>query len=594
MTKHNTRFISTVLLSSQILLCIICLVHLLAFVTYLLQTELSVYLFPAAIVIAVGVHFLFAKKLNIDRTSLLIAVGCSLFVLAVSLWLAWFYFDLSWDGQAYHQAAVYDLAGQWNPIFQSLHTPDCVDDRSILNFPKNSWLFGAALLRLFGNVEVGKAYNFIVLFAAFGVVYALCCSYKMRVWKAVLLTVLVLLNPVVWSEICGYLNDGSLYLFFVIYLGAFILWLRDWNPISMLLGAMAAVCLINVKFTGLVFFVITLLCMLVYMFFRERNRIRTFLTSNLLTGIIALFVFGFNPYVTNTINRGNPLYPVMGSKAFPKASDTNEKFETPKNMKGKSLLTRLFYAHFSKPGNAPYNKEKNAELANPFTTSPATWQAYEFQETRVSGFGPYFGILLLLTLLGLPVILISIKAFRLPALLFLVGLCSCLTLSKHFWWPRFFPLFWLAPILPLFLLWIIDEKHILLNNTSNWAKARKIYSVVLAAIIGINGLIVACIHIHWETVSSITLRTQLEQISTAQQPIEVDYGKFKRSIEEKLNHRNIKFTAVSLKDSSIPSQQLMSVVKGYPNQVLYRQRLDGKDSNRIHQIFVPRSYLKFN
>jgi hypothetical protein len=175
--------------------------------------------------------------------------------------------------------------------------------------------------------------------------------------------------------------------------------------------------------------------------FQKKNQLKPFFISHLLIGIIAVFVFGFNPYVTNMLNRGNPFYPVMGSKAFPKASDTNEKFETPHNMKGKSLLVRLFYANFGEPGNAPYNKEVDARLALPFTSSSKLWKAYDFQETSASGFGPYFGILLVLTVIILPIILITIKAFRLPALIFFTGLCCCLSLSKHFWWPRFFRCF---------------------------------------------------------------------------------------------------------------------------------------------------------
>jgi hypothetical protein len=270
------------------------------------------------------------------------------------------------------------------------------------------------------------------------------------------------------------------------------------------------------------------------------------------------------------INRGNPFYPVMGSTSFPKASDTNEKFETPHNMKGKSLIVRLFYANFGRPGNAPYNKEVNAVLAWPFTTSPKLWKAYNFQETRVSGFGPYFGIFLLLSVIILPINLIAAKAFRLPALLFIIGLCCCLSLSKHFWWPRFFPLLWLLPLLPLFLLWTDDVGYLLKSKANRWAKATKIYCLVLAAGIGFNGFIVAFIHMKWETVSSITLRTQLQQLAKEQQPIDVDYGKFKQSMEEKLNHWNIKFTPISLKHLHDNSCKLTSVVEGYPNQVWYR------------------------
>lgn len=568
--KNYSNSLITGLLITQLLLGIICLVHLFALVTYLFNWELSPYLFPASILAAIGLSHLFAGRLEINRKSLLSATVFSLLILAVSILISWFYFDLSWDGQAYHQAAVYNLAGKWNPLFQQLETPDHMNDSSVLYFPKNSWIFGAALLRLFGTVEIGKAYNFILLFCALGMVYALYRNFKIIKWRALVLTLLTLLNPVVWSELTGYLNDGDLYLLLVIYLASMICWLRDSRSIFMLLGVMAVVCLVNTKFTGLVFFLVSSLFILIYIVIRQKSRIKPYLVSNLVAGIMAVGIFGFNPYITNMLNRGNPLYPIMGSKAFPKGSDTNEKFETPKNMKGKSLPVRLFYANFGQPGNAPYNKEKDAKLAWPFTTSLALWKAYDFQETRVSGFGPCFGVVLLLMLAVLPVLLIMVKEFRLPALIFLIGLCCCLAFSKHFWWPRFFPILWLAPLLPLFLLWT-DNGESLKQRASRWVKAANIYGWLLVIMIGMNGLIVAFIHMKWETDSSMILRTQLEQLRDAKRPIEVDYGKFKRSMEEKLNYWNIKYTATSLKHSPLKTHKLMSVVKGYPNAVLYYQ-----------------------
>jgi hypothetical protein len=545
-------------------------VHLFAIITYLLHAELSPYLFPASVLTAIGLSFLFANRFKIDQKLWWIATVISVLILVVSILLAGFYFDLSWDGQAYHQAAVYNLAGKWNPMFQQLETPDHGNDTSVLFFPKNSWIFGAALLRLFGTVEIGKAYNFIVLFAAFGVVYALFRHLKISATRSVILSILVLLNPVVWSELPGYLNDGDLYLLLVIYLAAVILWLRTKDSIFMLLGIMAVICLVNTKFTGLVFFLVSSLFVLIYVLIKERSLIRLFLLSHLVAGILGVFIFGFNPYVTNMLNRGNPLYPILGSTAFPRGSDTNEKFETPKNMKGKSLPVRLFYANFGQPGNAPYNKETNAKLANPFTTSTETWKAYDFHETRVSGFGPYFGIVLILTLIILPILLVTIKELRLPALLFFIGICCCLSLSKHFWWPRFFPILWLAPLLPLFLLWT-DIAESLKRKAKSWVISANVYGWLLAVLMGFNGFVVACIHMKWETDSSIILRTQLEQLRDQKRPIQVYYGAFKCSVEHKLNYWDIKYTAVPSKHSIKKGHKLMSVVKGYPNTVLYCQ-----------------------
>ncbi|RZA00416.1 MAG: hypothetical protein EOP47_14020 [Sphingobacteriaceae bacterium] len=449
-----------------------------------------------------------------------------------------------------------------------LETPDKLNHTSILHFPKSSWYFAAAVLRLFGTVEMGKAYNIIALFAAFGIVYTLFRDLTQSAVRSLVLTVLVLLNPVIWSEITTYLNDGDLYLFLVTYLAAIILWLRDPKPAYVLIGSMAVICLVNIKFTGLVFFLGSSFFAFIYILIKKSHFTKKFLLSHLIAGIIAVGIFGFNPYVTNMLKRGHPLYPVMGSKEFPgvfdKGADDNEAYETPQNMKGKSFPVRLLYANFGRPGNAPYNDETEAILSNPFTSDLSSWTAYHFHETRVSGFGPYFGVALVLLIIALPILLIRGRDLLIPVLVFFAGLICCMALSKHFWWPRFFPMLWLAPIIPLILLW---TGHTLADHRN---KAGTIYGWLLALLIGVNGLIVAVTHMRWETTSSANLRSELQHIQETKQPIQIDYGWFNRSMEEKLKHWDIKYTTgpLSLADTAV--HKLTSVVKGYPNQVLYR------------------------
>jgi hypothetical protein len=572
--ENQDRTVSAVLLTCQLLLSIICLVNLSVIITYVLGAEVSAYLLPVSVIAAIGLNFLFARQLGANKRLLFIATVASLFLLTVSLVISSSYFDFSWDGQWYHQAAVYDLAGGWNPVHNPLVTPDGNNHLSILHFPKSAWFFSAAVLRLFGTVEMGKAYNIMALFAAFGVVYVLIRDFKVKTFKSLILTVLVVLNPVVWSELTSYLNDGNLYLFMVIYLASVIAWLRNSKPLFITIAVMAVSCLVNTKFTGLIFFLISSFFILVYILIRERRRVRSFLLIHITAGIVAVLIFGFNPYVTNMLNRGNPLYPLLGSKdhpsVFANGSDDNEAYETPHNMQGKSLPARLMYANFSRPGNAPYNNEENAQPGFSFFNADNLWRAYEYHETRVAGFGPYFGILLMIALIVLPVLLFNVKKIRVPTIIFFAGLCCCLALSKHFWWPRFFPMLWLVPILLMFFLWAVPEYGLMKDKINGRLKAINTFGWLFALIIGINGFIVAFIHVRWETTSSVNLKTELQNIQNKKLPVEVDYGWFKRSMEEKLTRLHIKYTPVTLKATDTGVQKLTSVTEGYPNQVLYR------------------------
>lgn len=129
------------------------------------------------------------------------ATVLSLGVIAISLLLSWFYYDLSWDGQWYHQAAIYHLESGWNPLLKPIETFDKNNDLSIIHFPKGSWYYAASVLSTFDNPEAGKSINWIILFAGIFMVYATLKDPGLSNVNSILLTSLIALNPVVWSEI---------------------------------------------------------------------------------------------------------------------------------------------------------------------------------------------------------------------------------------------------------------------------------------------------------------------------------------------------------------------------------------------------------
>ena len=104
------------------------------------------------------------------------------------------------------------------------------------------------------------------------------------------------------------------------------------------------------------------------------------------------------------------------------------------------------------------------------------------------------------------------------------------------------------------------------------AKKFNFYTWVLTIFLLINGSIVLISHMEWETRSSIKLREQLSEISEKKIPIEIYYGWFKKSMEEKLDYRQIKYKEMSYEQMMEKEhKELISVVKGYPNVVLYRK-----------------------
>lgn len=553
--------------SSLILLSVLILDHLCVMLSFIITSRLLPFAFPLSVIIAVTL-FLFLDKEK-EKKKISATILLSLFVIFISIAFSIFYYDLSWDGQWYHQSAIYHLNEGWNPLFEPIRTFEENNDLSIIHFPKHSWYYAVSVLSTLHNIEAGKSMNFILLFASIFLVYNTAREYKLRSFISWVIAILVCLNPVVWSEITTFLVDGILFLYLTIYITMLFAWFREPDNKYVLIGAMAIIGAINLKFTGIVFFCVFALFALVYVLLYKRDCIVKFIAAHSVVLFVSVLLFGYNPYVTNFIKRNHPLYPIMGTEKFPSifvltGEDANEKYETPLNMVGKNLFVRIFYSTFGRPDNAPYFKEKEAKVIWPFTSKIEDWKAYYFHETRVSGFGPFYsGILIMATLL----LIVYIRRNKLnpwAILLSLASIICTLLFSKHFWWPRFAPQAWLIPIVILCFSFF----HSMSKNIRYC-----IWTITLLLLI--NGGIVFAEHMGWETRSSMNLHKQLTELQERRKPIEISYGWFKKSMEEKLNKRQIEYASIS--EEKIKKgiyKKMTSVVEGYPNMVLYREKED--------------------
>ena len=550
--------------SSFVLLCFLTLVHVSVLISFLTLSKISPLVFPASLLIVMIAYLLIEKHHPCIKFQV---IGLSLIVIIISLIASAFYFDLSWDGQWYHQSAIYHMKQDWNPIFDPIRTFEKRNSSSICHFPKGSWFYAAAVYSTTGVFEMGKSINFILIFVTLFLIGDTARSYSLSKIKSLFIALLVVLNPVVWSETTTYLVDGLLYLYLSIYIVLLFRWFKqpDYKVLFILLMAIAG--LVNVKFTGLVFFCVLAFAATIYIFFYSRKYLVKSIAFHAVALLFSVLVMGYNPYVTNYTERGHPLYPIMGTEEYPSVfeqtgRDSNEKSETPHNMRGKNLFTRMFYANFGRPDNAPYFKEKDAELIWPFTSGLSDWKAYFFHETRVSGFGPYFGGVLILTFILLLFLWKKDKRTRWLIILIISALLGSLMFSKHFWWPRFGPQMWLIPIIPVVFFFY-----------SSVSKRSRLFAWLIAFLILLNGSIVLYAHMYWETSSSIKLRKQLTELSEKKVPIEINYGWFIKSMEEKLDYWQVNYEQVPRKEiKDQPHDKLVSVVEGYPNEVLFRKR----------------------
>jgi len=329
---------------------------------------------------------------------------------------------------------------------------------------------------------------------------------------------------------------------------------------------LAAIVSINAKFTGLVFLCVIFAAGGLWCLLQARQWLLRYCGLALLAIFLGAGVWGYNPYVINTVYRFNPFYPQSGSKAFPSLDDQGkqgiEHWETPKNFLPHNRFSRLFLATFGRPGNMPYHRERNSELMWPFTARWADLFYYHYHETRVAGFGPWFSGALLLSLALAAWVLLKRNSAPLVAravmILVALTIVGSLVLSPYFWWARYGPQLWLLPIVPaVFVFWAAS---------SRWAVNA---AWLLVAILVVNAGIVAAVRMKWETHATLTLRRQLTQLRESDGRIIFNNPRFVASVGGRLKAWGITYengTASQVRGGTV----LMSMVEDYPNPIRFR------------------------
>ncbi len=474
------------------------------------------------------------------------------------------FYDLSWDGQWYHQVGIYRIAGGWNPLKAPMETFANHNQLWVRHYAKGPWYMGAAMMAATHHIEWGKLVTWLAMDAALLAVLGACLDAGMRRGRAVAIGALVALNPVVTSEIVSYLVDGLMVCYLACTTAALFSGFRRPNRLVVFVGVVAAVCSVNSKFTGLVYLCFITAGAGLYGLLRRRDLFWRFAGLSLAALIVGTVVVGYNPYVTNTLHRAHPFYPLMGTQAHPSLSqqgnDQIEKYETPHNLMGRNRLVRFGYALFGRPGAQPYNNDPNARLMWPFVVSPKDLGEYRYHETRVAGFGPLFSGAFLISLLLAVWLMFEPGVPRLVLVLGYAALVFSLLVSVHTWWARYGPQMWWLPILPVVAVFRASR-----------SRAQTGVAWGLVAILLVNALIVAAVRMHWEVAATQTLHTQLVELRRSGREIEVDLQWFGEPVGNRLKTWGIPYRPVG-RGQIQDGPELMSVVAGYPGGIRYRVR----------------------
>jgi hypothetical protein len=298
------------------------------------------------------------------------------------------------------------------------------------------------MYRLTGRIETGKFANLLLVGAAFSLALAVFAGSrkKLSAWP-VAMAVLVMANPVALCQIFTFYVDGQMASLLACLAALCFLSVADCNPWVNLLLFEAAVLIIQVKFTGLVYATIFFAGFIVLLAWQKRP-----LRKPIYTGVLALglgtFVFGMNPYVFNTLENGHPFYPFFGRGDFPRITMTST---TPPEFLQANRVENLAASIFSRSRAWPIQ----STLKAPWQVSRDEWTAFEEPDVLTGGFGPLFPAALVLSwaILAMGMWQGGTAPWTRTALILII-IGSVLPVFAC-WWARYAPQVWLIPLVAL-------------------------------------------------------------------------------------------------------------------------------------------------
>jgi hypothetical protein len=410
-------------------------------------------------------------------------------------------FDNSWDGQDYQQRAILQIANGFNPIYD-IARPDEYYNRALNYYPKAAWVISASLYQATGNIETGKAVNSLLLVAGFSILCAIFLDLnKFKPWLAALLAALIVGNPVAIVQVFTYYIDGIVATLLTLFLMAIYIYLFKHKKLGFYLMDIIILLGVNIKFTGTAYFVIFALTAMIFQWAMDPNKLRIpSISWAVLTGFVfGMLVFGVSPYGINTIQHQNPFYPIYGGN-----DAVNKSFimlnQYPADFTHMGKLETFARSLFSKSYNA-YGTEKS-ELKIPFTITETELKSSISPDVRVAGFGPFFGGILLISVIGLVRGCQMKKSYpNWMIYLILGGLVFSVFINEESWWARYVPQLWLIPCL------------VVLMAANARGKVIKISSVLLCFFMALNLITVAGPNIAYNIKMSQKIDTVLTELS---------------------------------------------------------------------------------
>jgi hypothetical protein len=472
-TAFTSEFNGQLLLTATSFLLLPFLILTNCHLLFWINIKPGVWTFPLDMLLVLPVIYWFSRlwlTSGFWKKSLLawsISVVSAAVLMAVSYWFV----DVSWDGQMYHQDGVIALAHGWNPV--KTYIKDTGFGEWVVNqFFSSAWVYEAVAYLFTGKLEAAKFFNLFLAITALLFAWNTFnqLSSKNR-WINLLMAIVLMFNPITIPQFFCFYIDNQIYSLTVVLLSLLVLEIRQKTRIRNAYGVIGAtICmLISLKLPVIGFVLVYLGGLWIFLLVQKRFvELKRYTLIFSVIGVVALGIYGYHPFIRNIFNYGHPFYPMNKLDMLRDAQ--------PADFIGNNRVRNFVVSIFSRSG-ATITPEK-AQLKKPWDRSDL--YAFQQPDSRTGGFGTYFG----LCLLAMLVLWAATILFRMQEIRYWYWFAGIVLISVFIhpacWWARYVSQFYLIPVT---LSWIVLAFSPL--------KKLKVVALLFVGILGVNTLLVA-------------------------------------------------------------------------------------------------------
>ena len=397
---------------STYLLFFIAYLVVFIFVGFLFHVYINNYTLLSAFIsynLAAGLYLFKAANRNRFKQFLIWVAITPLLFLASATAFSHTY-DISYDGQDYHQSAIIALSNKWDPLYQNalpISPSNPVDKPVDEGYGKTIWSIDSSIYKLTHNIDSATAINLIVGFIALSLAFAALLELNLSPLDSLLLAIAAVFTTIFIEQTFSFREDALSYELLIIGLSSSVLLYRRKNKLVPLLGLFVSVALIaSIKDSNLFIFIPLVILSIYINIQRKIYGLSYFKPLAAGTFIVAVLLL-FNPYVTNLYDHHAIDYPFN----TPYFANSLKSQDIPINIANDNRFELFFYGIFSQASLGNYEDSGSQALAHlkvPFslTSNDLLTESSVISKT-VGGYGVLFSGILVISLMAYVYLLVK-------------------------------------------------------------------------------------------------------------------------------------------------------------------------------------------